>query len=172
MTFRAPHCKAEAFTLIEVVMAMAVVSFALVAIAGLMPVGLQSMRDSQNDQAVGTIANQLRGDLQQISFVGTGVGTLGGLPATNYFYTVEGVKTTSSPTDPNSTGQPYYLASFAISNAYVNGSAYAGAAIAPVNAAVVKVTLAYPYNPSSPSPKTTCPQTNTFSLFATKQVGL
>ena len=63
MTFRVPHCRTTAFTLIEVVMAMAVVSFALLAITGLLPVGLQTMRDSQNDQALGTIANQVRGDL-------------------------------------------------------------------------------------------------------------
>jgi uncharacterized protein (TIGR02598 family) len=140
-------------------MAMAVVSFALVAIAGLMPVGLQSMRDSQNDQALGTIANQLRGDLQQIPF-GTGAGTLGGLTSTNYYYTAEGVKT-----DPSSTaGQVYYAASFAVTNAAINGSAYGGSITAPNNAAVVTVTLTYPY------PALT--ETNRFTLFAAKQVGL
>ena len=159
MTFRVPHCRTTAFTLIEVVMAMAVVSFALLAITGLLPVGLQTMRDSQNDQATGTIANQLRGDLQQIQF-GTGVGTLGGLTSTNYFYTVEGVKTDIN----NTVGQRYYVASFAITNAAVNGTAYAGTITVPSNAAVVTVTLAYPY------PALTL--TNNFTLFATKQVGL
>ena len=160
MTFRAPHYRTTAFTLIEVVMAMAVVSFALVAIAGLLPVGLQTMRDSQNDQAVGTIANQLRGDLQQISF-GTGTGTLGGLVSTTNYYTTEGVKTDVN----NIAGQVFYLASFAVTNAAVNGSAYsASSTTSPNNAAVVTVTLIYPY------PAYT--QTNSFSLFATKQVGL
>lgn len=148
----------RAFSLIEVVLAMAIVAFALLAIIGMLPVGLQTMRDSQNDQAIGTIANQMRGDLQQISF-GTGQGTLSDLPNTNYYYTAEGLKTELPPT-----GQPYYKAQFTIANAGVNGNGFALANAAPSNAANVTVTLTYPYP--------ACTLTNSFSLFATKQVGL
>jgi uncharacterized protein (TIGR02598 family) len=165
MTFRVPHCRTTAFTLIEVVMAMAVVSFALLAITGLLPVGLQTMRDSQNDQALGTIANQVRGDLQQINFTTDPNNAnpqilLSTLVTSNYYYTDEGVKTVS--TDPSA----FYKASFFVTNAAVNGSAYAngGSVTTPVNAAVVTVQLVYP-NPAYT-------QTNSFSLYATKQVGL
>jgi uncharacterized protein (TIGR02598 family) len=140
-------------------MAMAVVSFALMAIAGLMPMGLQTMRDSQNDQAIGTIANQLRGDLEQIQF-GTGTGTLGGLTTTNYFYTDEGLKTDIN----NTLGPIFYKASFAVTNAAVNGYAFAGTTTVPNNAATVTVTLTYPY------PALT--HTNSFALFTAKQGGL
>jgi uncharacterized protein (TIGR02598 family) len=154
-----------AFTLIEVVMAMAVVSFALLAITGLLPIGLQSMRDSQNDQATGTIANQIRGDLQQVAFVADPNNPnpqvlLSTLTTSNYYYTAEGLKTTSTGT----AGQPYYMASFFVTNAAVNGTAYGGTTTVPNNAAVVTVSLAYP------TPAYT--HTSTFTLFATKQVGL
>lgn len=171
MTLRPSHCSKAAFTLIEVVMAMAVVSFALLAITGLLPVGLQTMRDSQTDQAAGTIANQLRGDLQQIAFVADPNNAnaqvlLSSLATTTNYYTVEGVKTDNVGT----AGPIYYEANFFVTNAAVNGSVYtnSGTVTAPSNAAVVTVTLRYPYI----SAIANTPQTNTFCLFATKQVGL
>ena len=144
-----------AFSLIEVVLAVAIVSFSLLAIIGLLPVGLTSVRDSENDQAVGQIATQLRGQLQQISFVGANAGNISQLSGSNNFYTAEGLLITSSLTNL----VPYYRATFAVNKAGVAGSAFNTA-----NADTVVVTLAYPapvYN-----------QTTTFSLFATSQAGL
>jgi uncharacterized protein (TIGR02598 family) len=138
---------------------MAVTAFALVAIAGTLPVGLQSMRGSQNDQAIGTIANQLRGDLQQISF-GTGTGSIAQLPSSVNYYTVEGIQTQLASTIM----PPYYRAQFAVTNAAVNGAAFPGTSTAPTTAATVTVIVTYPYPALS--------QTNTFSIFATAQVGL
>lgn len=152
----------RAFSLIEVVMAIGVVAFALVAIASTLPVGLQSMRDSQNDQATATIENQLRGELQEISFVSTNAvsSCLTDLPGQKYYYTVEGVKTTSTST----TMLPYYQAAFAVTDAAVNGKAYDATTLTkPNNAAVVTITLTYPYPALS--------QSTTFSMFATKQTG-
>jgi uncharacterized protein (TIGR02598 family) len=158
-TYLAPSRRfTPAFSLIEVVMAIAVVAFALVAIASTLPVGLKSMRDSQNDQAIGTIANQTRGALQQISF-GTGAGSLSALTTSNYYYTVEGVQTVATST----TMLPYYRAQFTVKDAGVNGLPFGGTVSNPTNAATVTVILTYPY------PALT--QTNTFSLFAAKQTG-
>lgn len=151
----------QAFSLIEVVLAMAIVAFALLAIIGMLPVGLATMRDSQNDQAIATIANQLRGDLQQISF-GTGAGTLNDLQNTPYYYTAEGLKTDLTGT--NEAGQPFYEAQFTVANAGVNGNGFVIANAVPANAANITVTLTYPY------PSLT--QKTAFNLFATKQVGL
>jgi uncharacterized protein (TIGR02598 family) len=166
MTSRFPRRGAKmAFTLIEVVMAMAVVAFALLAITGLLPIGLQTMRDSQNDQATGMIANQIRGDLQQVAFTQDPNNpnpqiVLSTLVNSNYYYTVEGLKTNSATT----AAQVYYRASFAVTNAGVNGTAFGGTATLPSNAAVVTVNLAYP------APAYT--HSTTFTLFATRQVGL
>jgi uncharacterized protein (TIGR02598 family) len=166
MTSRFSHRGAKmAFTLIEVVMAMAVVSFALLAITGLLPIGLQTMRDSQNDQATGTIANQIRGDLQQIAFTTDPNNpnpqvVLSSLASSTNYYTVEGLKTNSATT----AAQVYYRATFAITNAGVNGLGFGGTTTVPNNAAAVTVTLGYP------APAYT--HKTSFTLFATRQVGL
>ena len=157
---RTPNCSlCIAFSLVEVITAIAVVAFALVAIAGSLPVGLQSMRDSQNDQAVGTIQTQLRGNLEQLSYDGTVTPNIYQLSGSNSYYTVEGVPTDSVST----TLVAYYRAQFAITNAGVNGNAFAGTATYPTNSAAVTIVLSYPSPGFS--------QTNRFTMLATKQVG-
>jgi uncharacterized protein (TIGR02598 family) len=166
MTSMAPILRSSsrsAFSLIEVVMAIAITAFALVAIASTLPVGLQSMRESQNDQAIGTIENSLRGDLQQIPFNSSPSGSIADLSTTKNYYSVEGVQTTITGVD-STVITPYYQATFEVNNGAVNGNAYSGTQTVPLNAATVTVTLTYPY-PALTS-------TNVFSLFATKQVGI
>lgn len=123
------------------------------------------MRDSQNDQAIATIQNQLRGELEEISFIPTNAVSycITQLPAQTYYYTVEGVKTAvGAPT--SAALPPYYQAQFAVTNAGVNGKDYDAATLTtPNNSAVVTVTLTSPY------PALT--QTNTFSILTTKQRG-
>lgn len=143
-------------------MAIGVVAFALVAIAGTLPVGLQTMRDSQNDQASATIQSQLRGEFEQISFStnATVPIRIENLSSSVNYYTVEGVKTVLN--DPSLPA--YYRAQFAVTNAGVNGRGYDGTDInKPQNSAVVTVIL------SSPAP--VFAQTNRFSIFVTKQMG-
>jgi uncharacterized protein (TIGR02598 family) len=153
----------RAFSLVEVVMSVAIVAFSLIVIVGMIPVGLKTMSDTQTDQAIGTIQNQLRGDLQQVSFVIGNAGSLSTLPSTTYYYTNEGLKTDSSSTD----GPPYYVANFAVNNAGLNGNAFTNSAGIPVYAAAVTVTLTYPYVAGASH----LAQTNVFSLLAAKQVG-
>jgi len=146
----------KAFSLIEVVIAIAIVSFSLVAIIGMLPVGLKSMQDSQNEQAEGTIANQLRGELEQISFHSSDVGSIQSLPSTNYFYTSEGLRINGTE---GTNVSPYYKASFVTGDAAVNGDTFSD-----TNSLNIQVTLTYPYPVLS--------QTNTFNLLATRQTGL
>lgn len=146
-----------AFSLIEVVMAMGIAAFALIAIASTLPVGLQSMRDSQNDQAIGTLQSQVRGSLQQISWSTTP--TIFQLTGSNSYFTVEGVPTTTT----SAVLPAYYRAQYAVSNAAVNRAPFGLSGANPTNAAIVTVTLSYPYPAYV--------WTNRFSMLATRQVG-
>jgi uncharacterized protein (TIGR02598 family) len=147
-----------AFSLIEVTLAVSVVSFALLAIIGLLPMGLKSVRDSQDDQVIGTIATQLRAQMQQISFNPTNSAGIASLLTTNCFYSDEGEAI--DPTIPSPNIVPYYQATFAVTNV-VMGSA---SPFATNNAVVVQVTLTYP----APA----YVQTNAFAIVATSQSGL
>lgn len=55
-----------AFSLIEVVLAVGVISFALVGIIGLFPVAMQSALDSQRETQVAFIARSLFSEMQQV----------------------------------------------------------------------------------------------------------
>ena len=61
------HCR-SAFTLVEVVLALGVAVFAMLPILALMPIGLQTLQDASNDTITATIAQEIRGELQQVSF--------------------------------------------------------------------------------------------------------
>lgn len=56
-----------AFSLIEVVLAVGVISFALVGIIGLFPVAMQSALDSQRETQVALIARSLFSELQRVN---------------------------------------------------------------------------------------------------------
>ncbi len=58
---------ALAFSLIEVVLAVGVISFALVGIIGLFPVAMQSALDSQRETQVAFIARSLFSELQRVN---------------------------------------------------------------------------------------------------------
>jgi uncharacterized protein (TIGR02598 family) len=58
--------QARAFSLIEVALAVGVISFALVGIIGLFPVAMQSALDSQHETQVALIARSLFSELQRV----------------------------------------------------------------------------------------------------------
>ncbi len=60
--------RACGFSLVEIVLAIGITSFALIATLGLLPVGLNSLRESSTQTAVANISQYIRGELQQISF--------------------------------------------------------------------------------------------------------
>jgi uncharacterized protein (TIGR02598 family) len=51
----------RAFSLVEVVIALSIVSFALIAILGILPLGIASLRDSNTDTTTSLVLPQVRG---------------------------------------------------------------------------------------------------------------
>lgn len=66
------ECRVAAFSLIEVTLALGILSFAGVAIFALLPVALTSLQTSSFDTIVTQIATDARADLQQVELVGSG----------------------------------------------------------------------------------------------------
>lgn len=58
-----PHTRSAAFSLIEIVLAIGVISFALVGIIGLFPVALDSAKSSQQETHAALIARTIYNDL-------------------------------------------------------------------------------------------------------------
>lgn len=141
------------FSLVEVVLAIGVVSFAMMAMLGTLPIGLKSSQQSRGQVATANIARQLQGELQQISFRTDSEDTLtiGNLPATPLYYSLDGTRTSQQ--------DAYYVASFA-----VNGVSVPGLAIQPEHARSVTVTLSYP---AGVAPQEQ--QQSIFSLLLAKQ---
>lgn len=123
-----------AFSLVEVVLAIGVMSFAMMAVLGTLPVGLKSSQQSRVQVASANIARQLQAELQQISFDkdSSDVLNMQTLKDNPFYFTLEGTRTTK-PADA------YYEASFV-----VNDISLPGLPIAQNNARNVTVTLAYP----------------------------
>ena len=141
----------QAFSLIEVVLAIGITSFALLATVGLLPIGLNTLSESNTQTAVANISHQIRGELQQISFDPKADFNVQKLSATTYYFTREGAKSDSSGA--------YYRATFDINNGAVGGSAFDNSV-----AQNIKVTLSYPFG--APVTQT---KTAVFSLFAARQ---
>jgi uncharacterized protein (TIGR02598 family) len=141
--------------LIEVVLAIGIVGFAMLVVLALLPNGIKAVRGAETLQATSNIANQLRGQLQLLSFNNTsGTDTMAQLAATNYYYTTDGLPTAAPG---------FYKASFSVTGNVVGGLStnVVDASFSTNNAVSVLVTLTYP--PGSLN------QTNVFSLFVARQ---
>ena len=66
-----PGKEARAFSLVEIVLALAIISFAIVGIMGLFPVAMKSAQESQTETRAALIARQIFSDLK--TFPGTNV---------------------------------------------------------------------------------------------------
>lgn len=139
------------FSLVEIVLAIGITSFALIATLGLLPVGLNTLRESSTQTAVANISQYVRGELQQISFNPSTSFNVQNLNSTTYYFTRDGVKT-----DANS---GYYLAKFDLTNGSVGGNTFDS-----TSAQNIKVTLSYPATAAAAARKTVV-----FSLFAARQ---
>lgn len=86
-----------AFSLVEVTMAIGIVSFGVLSLLALLPSGLQSVRDSANEAAMSAIVRSVRGELNQASF-GDVVNTL---PAQTWYFNEAGnrLEATAPETD-------------------------------------------------------------------------
>lgn len=158
---RLPLSSRSGFSLVEVALAVGIVSFAMLGVLGTLSVGLQSVRDSITETAKANIAGHLRGELQRIPFspVQDSTYTIDTLSSQTYFYSRDGLLTDS--TDPRA----YYKAVFAVTNAgVVSSSADNSAAFQPDSARNVTVTLKFPVGVSTGDQ-----QTSVFSIFSAKQ---
>jgi uncharacterized protein (TIGR02598 family) len=144
----------KAFSLVEVVLAIGVVSFAMMAMLGTLPIGLKSSQESRGQVATANIARQLQGELQQISFNDQSQDalTVASLSGQSMYYTLEGTKT-------DKVDSAYYVANFA-----VNGVSLPGLSIDPALARTVTVKLSYPASASEEERQQTV-----FSLLLAKQ---
>jgi uncharacterized protein (TIGR02598 family) len=157
--------RARGFSLIEIVLAIGIVSFAAMAIVGALPAGLQVVHDARVQAATANIVGQLRGELQQIPFnAGSSTVSMANLEDKNYLYTADGVFLGEEGTAQNP-GDAYYKAVFELDPASVLSAAATDArAYGTEHARVIKVTLLYP---QSAPPENQ--QRSVFSLFASRQ---
>src|ERR1700748_1416971 len=97
--------KSRAFSLVEVVLALGVTSFAVLALIGTLPTGIKSVQDSSNESARANILQQIRAELQEVNF-GSGSGNISSLTSQTNYYDNNGDLT-------NGVTQPYYMVYFA-----------------------------------------------------------
>lgn len=75
----------HAFSLVEVVLALGVVSFAFVGIIGLLPVGLQTSRQAQETSVQSQIAQQVSNEIQLARFSDLNASVFPGASFPKYF---------------------------------------------------------------------------------------
>ena len=106
---RIPTCtgwqlRRAGFTLIEITLAIGIVAFAFTAILGALPLGLQTVQDSEAQSVAASITQEMQANLQQMSFLtnSTSGGTsphatvnINNLSGLKLFYTVEGAELAS-----------------------------------------------------------------------------
>lgn len=126
---------ARAFSLIEVVLALGIVSFAMMAVVGTLPVGLRSSQQSRSQIAAANIARQIQGDLQQISFRSSVADklTIENLPSNPFYFSQDGTRSEQR--------DAYYVANFTL-----NDVTAPGLSVNSSNARSVKVSISYPAN--------------------------
>ncbi len=146
----------QAFSLVEVVIAMGVTSFAVLALIGTLPTGIKSVQDSSNETARANILQEIRAELQEVSFGTNSSNNITSLPSQTNYYNNDG------DILPNSTGA-YYVASFALVNASIPSST-TDVQFQTTVARSIQVTLAYPF--TAPAASQT---TSTNYLLAAKQ---
>ncbi|CAN5761625.1 hypothetical protein BH09VER1_BH09VER1_13300 [soil metagenome] len=135
-----------AFSLVEVTLAIGIVSFGLLSVTGLLPVALKTVKDSSAQVSIANIALQVRAEIVQTPFSSN-------LDGAAFFYDQEGTKT--------NVDKSYYGATLAVSTPSLPGvdsTSYAS------NAKSVTVTVRYPQGVPAAAQRT-----NVFSILAAKQ---
>lgn len=128
---QAPYNAFSGFSLVEMALALAVISFALVGIMGLLPVALQSAQDSQRETRAAFIAQQIFNDLQSLPGTNTFLASNTNSPpggiwlglstnSTNQIsYSEEGLPISSGPSSP--TNAVYFARIHVFANKPTNG---------------------------------------------------
>lgn len=142
--------RTRAFSLVEVVLALGVTSFVLMALLGTLPAGVKSVKDSMNDSARACIMQQIRAELEEVSFGSSAtasdniVTTLS--QQTNY-YSPEGLLLTATGSTVPS--EAYYQAVFSAGNAQVPSTNASPTYFQYESAQSIQVTLIYPLSASA-----------------------
>lgn len=114
---------AKAFSLIEIVVALGIVSFALVGIMGLFPAAMKSAKESQQETRATHIAQQIFDDLGSLSgtntFIATGTNIIDAASRQSVNLTVSGTYTVSynlagSPIGAGTSPSAVYLATVGV----------------------------------------------------------
>ena len=103
------------FSLVEVVLAVAVVSFSLLPMVALLPTGLESVRESANDTALGAILEKARAELNQAAWSDVS----SRLNGRQWFFDESGKHLPAGAASPGA----YYLLRFVVNPAQVQGAA-------------------------------------------------
>ncbi len=134
-----------AFSLIEVVLALAVFSFSMLTIVGVMATGLSSAGDASRNVALANIQRLLRANVNAADYAN--ITTMGTTPA---YFTSSGYPTTQSPA--SAVDNPYFTVTYATGTPKTTDSV-----IGTSSGKVILASVTYPF-PSDA-------RTNTFSLF-------
>jgi uncharacterized protein (TIGR02598 family) len=144
----------RAFSLVELAIAVGIVTYSMLAILGVLSVGLRTMNDSSTQYGTTTIAQQIISELQLMPFSSSSnssysIATIGGRQD---YYTIEGAKTDNRM-------DSYFTVTFATNSPAIPGgtSSYGS------SAQIVTATLIYP----TQAPQ----QTNVLSFLTAKQNG-
>ncbi|XHR30632.1 MAG: Verru_Chthon cassette protein B [Chthoniobacteraceae bacterium] len=143
----------QGFSLIEVSVAIGIVSFSMLAILGLLPVGLNTVHDSLVQGATAGIAQQIQADLQQIAFNSANAFNIQSISSSSYYYSDDGI--------PANATDAYYKASFTVNNPTFGEN---NSVFNTTNAQNVIVTLLYPIRAPAAGQKSCV-----FSLLIAKQ---
>lgn len=112
---RSAKFNTSAFSLVEVALSLGIVSFVLLALFGLMSVGLDAGRSSQLDTVQASVAHQLLANLRSAPFTSLSTPNLVYYDATGNRTTdptkafFECAVTATTPADPNVAGNLLYL---------------------------------------------------------------
>jgi uncharacterized protein (TIGR02598 family) len=139
----------SAFSLVEVVLALGVTSFVLMALLGTLPAGVKSIKDSMNESARANIMQEIRAELEEVSFGSSATATnniVTTLSQQTNYYTPEGLPLTN--TGASIPPGAYYEAVFAAANAPIPSTSASPAYFQYESAQTVQVTLIYPLNAS------------------------
>ncbi|XHR31154.1 MAG: Verru_Chthon cassette protein B [Chthoniobacteraceae bacterium] len=142
----------DAFSLVEVTIALGIVAFSVLSLIGLLPGGLRTVRDSATETAISAIVRQMRAELNQASF--SDVTTT--LPTQTWYFNEAGLELdASAPTTDR-----FFELKFAAQSPSASGAA----PDFDQSASAVTMTASYPiFAPSA------LRRTNTISILVARQ---
>jgi uncharacterized protein (TIGR02598 family) len=153
-----------AFSLIEVTLSLGVVSFALLSVLALLPLGLKMMQEAQQQQAIGNILLETRSQAQQMSLSDMTAG------ATTTYYDINGSKELGSAGGFSGDTNAYFKVITQRITPSV-GSSSSLTTFSANNATEIQVTFTYPLTKTSSPTPFTWSKTITNVIFAARQSG-